>query len=81
MLLLYVIQKQMYGVWIHISQMRKVKVKFSLEFFWVVRRTVLLHSSGPSENGSNVVLRNFGILQKHYTASKPRRTRLETLPL
>jgi hypothetical protein len=30
------------------------------------------------EDGGNTILRNVGILSQHYTASQPRRTRLET---
>jgi hypothetical protein len=45
-------------------------VKIEVEFFWVVT---------PCEDEGSTDLWNVGILPQHYTASQPRRTRLESL--
>jgi len=43
-------------------------VKFQVEVLWIV----------TPEDGGSMVLRNDGILPQHYTASQPRRPRLES---
>jgi len=50
-------------------------VMFQVEFFWVVTLcSLVLHA----EDGGIMDLRNAGILPQHYTASQPRRPRLDT---
>jgi hypothetical protein len=48
-------------------------VKIEVEVFWVVTPC----SSNDPEDGGSKVLRNVDILPQHYTASQPRRPRLE----
>jgi hypothetical protein len=79
--------------WLTYSRFRSTpKNLFSIqvEYFWVVtpssfviwhqrfRGSCCLHPQG--EDGSNNVPRNVSILPQHYTASQPRKPRLESLP-